>query len=526
MRREAIMAVAAIAALGLVPYAAPGHAQSDPAACADLAALRIENAPGRFDTNLLSAAVVPAGEDLPAYCRVLGYVRPAINFEVRLPLDWNGKFYMAGCGGFCGTVDAERAGFINAVNPGLERGYAVSTMDSGHWGANVTDARWAHDNRIAEVDWGSRAVHETAKVTKALIAAFYGEPPARSYFQGCSTGGRMAAMEAQRFPDDFDGIIAGAPALDYTGLVATFFAWLVQANTGPDGEDILGPDVPGLVGPAALEACDTADGLEDGLIQDPRACDFDPASLQCAGEDAKGCLSAAEVATLEKWYGGAKNAAGEQLYPGGIPVGSEPYWWLWLTGDGEGNGRLIPPFNDNFLKYMAFAEDPGHGYGPLDFDFERDPARLDVMAEIYNATDPDLGAFADAGGKLLMWHGWADAIVTPQLTVDYFEALEDAMGGRRATRDVARLFMVPGMDHCGLLPGGPGISQAGFDPLSALERWVEDGEAPERLLATKTDADGEGLWTRPLCPYPEVARYQGSGSIDEAENFACVLPSR
>jgi hypothetical protein len=520
--RFALTTTATLACLAVGATGSPAGAQPSAAQCEQLASLRIENAPGRSDTNLLSTALVPASDGLPAYCRVLGYVRPAINFEARLPVEgWNGKFHMAGCGGFCGFVDPDRPGFINAINYALKRGYAVSAMDSGHWGSGVTDARWAHDNRPAEVDWGSRAVHETAQVTKALIEAFYRQAPAYSYFQGCSTGGRMAAVEAQRFPEDFDGIISGAPALDYTGLVATFFAWLTQANAGPDGK-LVGPDDVDLIQSAVLAACDAGDGLEDGLIQDPRACDFDPKTLQCPAGGGTGCLSEAEVAVLEKWYGGAKNAAGEELYPGGIPPGSEPFWRLWLTGDDEGGGGLIPYFGEDFVRYMALEDDPGPAYGIHQFDFEKDPARLDVMGSIYNATDPDLTAFREAGGKMLMWHGWADAIVTPQLTIDYYGQVEESMGGRDATRGFFRLFMIPGMDHCGLQPG-PGITEAGFDSLTALERWVEEGQAPEKLIATRTSTEGQVSWSRPLCPYPQTMHHRG-GSTEQADSFECVAP--
>ena len=514
---------AAALAVGTLVAAAAGLTGSDSAAhagrdarCAGLADLKLE------DTNLLSAAVVPASEGLPAYCRVLGYVRPAINFEIRLPTaDWNGKFYMAGCGGFCGRLDSDRPGFINAMNSGLARNYAVSTMDSGHWGTGATDGRWAYNNRRAEIDWAYRAVEETARVSKAVIEAYYGTPAAHAYFQGCSTGGRMANMVALRTPEAFDGIISGAPALDYTGLVATFFAAVGQANTDAAGNDIVIPAVVPAIQAAVYEACDGLDGLEDGLIADPRACAFDPEALRCNAGQTEGCLSTEQVATVRAWYAGARNSAGEQLYPGGIPPGSEPYWWLWLTGDGAGNGRLTPDFNAEFLRFMAFQEDPGEGYTAADFDLDTDPARLDFMAAIYNSDDPDLGAFAAAGGRMLMWHGWADAIVTPYKTVAYYEAVEGVLGD--ATGDTVRLFMVPGMDHCGLLPG-PGIDQSGFDPLSALERWVEAGESPDSLLATKRDADGTVLWTRPLCPYPQVARYDGSGDPDDAASFACAAP--
>lgn len=486
------------------------RAQS-PLACEFLAGLKIEN------VNLLSATKVAATADLPSHCRVLGYVRPAINFEIRLPAEnWNGKFYMTGCGGFCGTLDSDKPGFTNAMNYGLRRNYAVSTMDSGHWGTSVLDGRWAYNNRIAEIDWGSRAVTETAKVTKAIIRAYYGEPQKKSYFVGCSTGGRMAALVAQRYPDDFDGIISGAPALDYTGLVATHFAWLVQANTGPDGQDILTKAKVPLIRDAVAKQC----GDSTSLITDPAACTFKPASLTCKPGQNSDCLSEAEVGVLEKWYSGPKNSKGEQVYPGGLPKGSEPYWPLWLTGLEPAGGKLIYGFGLDFLRYMAFQDDPGERYRASDFDFDKDPPRLAFMANIYNAMNPDLSRFKARGGKLLMYHGLADPIVTPQNTLDYYAAAQKAGGGSVA--EYFRLFMIPGMDHCGN-PGqaGPGITEAGFDPVGALEKWVEDGVAPDSLLGTKADKDGKVLWTRQLCAFPKKATYTGTGDAKDAASYRC-----
>jgi feruloyl esterase len=245
---------------------------------------------------------------------------------------------------------------------------------------SVFDGRWALSNPLAEADWGQRAASETARVAKALVQAYYGSAPHKAYFAGCSTGGRMAMMEAWRFPNDFDGIISGAPALDYTGLVATFFAWMTQANTGPDGRPVFPAAKLGLVRDAVYGSCDTKDGLEDGLITDPRRCAFDPASLVCKGGDAAGCLTKAEVGVLEAWYGGAVNSRGERLYPGGIPLGSEPNWPLWLTGAGDAP-PLMPLFARDFLRYMAFEPDAGPSYEVRDFDFDRDPPRLAAMAE-------------------------------------------------------------------------------------------------------------------------------------------------
>ena len=503
---------AGLALLG-AGIATDAAAQAD---CGALAGLRIEN------VNLLSAALVPAKDGLPEHCRVLGYVRPAVNFEVRLPAQgWNGKFYMAGCGGFCGTLDSDRPGFVNAMNHGLKRGYAAAATDSGHWGASVVDARWAWNNRLAEIDWGWRGVAETTRAAKEILKAYYGQPQQKAYFAGCSTGGRQANMAAWKFPNDFDGIVSGSPALDYPGLVATFFAWVVQANAGPDGKDVLNKAKVSLIQKKAVEACDAKDGVTDGLIDDPRACDFRPAALQCAAGDQPDCLTRDEATVVEKWYAGARNGKGEQLYPGGVPVGSEAFWPLWLTGMEKGGGRLLPVFAADFLRYMAFAEDPGESYTPAQFDFDKDPQRLAPMQAIYNSDNPDLSKFRERGGKLLMYHGWADPLVTPQKTVDYYEAVETKMGGRAATQDFLRLFMIPGFDHCGL-QAGPGIDQHGLDPLTALETWVEKGEAPQSLLATKRDKDGKTLWTRPLCPYPQRATYNGSGDRSDAASFACA----
>jgi len=518
MRRSAIN-LPRLCAVGVVTLAAWPAGAGDPMPCTDLAGLRIEN------TNLLSATVVPAGRILPEHCRVLGYVRPAINFEIRLPTKaWNGKFYMAGCGGFCGAIEDSETLPVNSLNEGLRRGYAASTTDSGHWGAFGADGRWAWNNRLAEIDWAERAATETARVTKSVIEAFYGRPPRRSYFSGCSNGGRMAAMEAQRHPEDFDGIISGGPALD-TGLVATFFAWLVQANTGSDDRPVLSRSKLGLVADAVLKQCDARDGLEDGIVAEPLKCDFAPASLACGAGASGGCLTAAEVKTLEKWYGGPTNSHGDRLYPGGVPPGSEPYWPDWLTGrDPAGPRPALYPLCEDFLRYMAFPDDPGDRYAVSSFDFDKDPPRLGFMGALFDATSPDLSKFKARGGKLLMYQGWADPLVTPQRTAEYHAAVEKAMGGRAAVADFYRLFMVPAMGHCGVEPEGPGIIATGIDTLTALEKWVEEGVAPDSLLTTKTDKEGRTLWTRPVCPHPQVARYRGTGYPKDAASFDCVAP--
>ncbi len=433
-----------------------------------------------------SARVIAAAGTLPAYCEVRATALPAISIEVRLPMEgWNGKYYQAGCGGFCGILGRADAGsgWINAMRPGLEKGYATATSDSGHHGLSVVDAGWAHANPHGERDWGWRAIGETNRVAMTMVQAFYGTDAGRSYFQGCSTGGRLAHMAALRYPEMFDGIVSGAPAMDYTGLVALKMAWLVQANTAADGSQIIEPAKVPLIGDEVMRQCDGVDGTVDGLIEDPRNCSVDLSELQCgAGQAMQGCLDPAELDTLEKWRQGPRNAAGEQLYPGGVPEGSEPFWWLWLTGKEGGGGRLVPVFTQQFGAFMAFPDDPGATYSPLDFDFETDPDQLKAMAAVYNSDTPDLSAFRAAGGKMIVWHGWADAIVTPYKTVAWYEALQETMGPE-AARDTARLFMVPGLDHCGLLPGPGGLSQSSLDPFTPLEAWVETGVAPRNILA-------------------------------------------
>ena len=401
-------------------------------------------------------------------------------------------------------------------------------MDSGHWGTSSVDGRWALDNPVAKADWAWRAVTDTARVGKALVAAFYSKAPQHAYFNGCSTGGRMAGVEATRFPDDFDGIIMGAPALDYTGLVATFFAWLTEVNTGADGKQILGPARLPLIRNAVRAAC----AGPDGLVADPRKCDFKPEALQCKGDSGPDCLSEAEVGVLQKWYAGPHDAMGHQLYPGGLPVGSEANWPLWLTGAG-GRPPVMPLFARDFLRYMAFEPDAGPTYKVTDFDMDRDPARLAPMAALYNATTwvpgapshvtgADLSKFVAHGGKMIIWHGWGDPLVTPFLTVDWYEAMAKDAGGMDKARDTARLFMVPGMDHCGINPNNESITDTGLDPLTALEQWVEHGTAPDSLPATKRDAGGQTVWQRPICAYPQAAKPVAGGDPTVLAGWSCA----
>ncbi|WP_037088503.1 tannase/feruloyl esterase family alpha/beta hydrolase [Neorhizobium vignae] len=437
-----------------------------------------------FDAGYVtSARVIDTTGAVPAYCEVRAVALPAISIEVRLPItDWNGRFYQVGCGGFCGNLGG-RSGFVNAMGPGLQRGYATATTDSGHYGLASVDADWADGNVNAERDWGWRSIGETNRVAQVMIQAFYGMPSDQAIFQGCSTGGRMANMAALRYPKMFQGIISGAPALNETGLAGPGLAWQVKANTGPDGKQILKADKVDLIGAEVMRQCDGVDGSEDKIIADPRQCSVDLSKITCnAGAATKACITAEERQVVEKWRSSPVDSSGRTLFVGGIPEGSEPFWRTWLTGNEAGAPGLNPLFAQSFGSYMAYPQDPGPAYKATEFDFDKDPPRMAAAAKMYNADDPDISAFRAAGGKMIVWHGWADAIVSPYTTIAWHEAAEKAAGGADVLAKNVRLFMIPGLDHCGIAPGPGGLSQANLDPLGALESWMQKGEAPQSLM--------------------------------------------
>jgi feruloyl esterase len=489
-------------------------------------------------TTLTAVTRVPATTTLPEYCQVDGYVTTPgepgeadnqVNFRVGLPTAWNHKFYFQGCGGRCGS--------LVPLDAGLTRGYASATTDTGHQAA-VTDSLWAYNARTKEIDYGHRGIHVTTVAAKLLTQAYYGRPLRQAYFNGCSNGGRQALIEAQRYPEDFHGIIAGDPSLGTSGSLSSI--WRYQTVLA-DRDHYLPATKLSLLANAVLADCDVTDGLVDGLIDDPRQCTFDPVQLLCpAGTDAPDCLTAGQVETVWKIYAGPTNSAGEQLYPG-YPMGHEDDptgWQLWIVGsnpdhvveqpDGTlaytGTSPLMgdPPlgfaFLDDGLKYLSFEQDdPTYSY--RFFNFDTDPPLFAFMGEILNATDPQLVRFKAYGGKLIMYHGWADPAISALRTIEYSEEVVQAIGGKRQTDQFFRLFLAPGMHHCS---GGPGPNT--FDTLTALETWVEDGIAPTRIIASHSTG-GVVDRTRPLCPYPQVARYVGTGSIDQAQNFLCTPPA-
>lgn len=444
---------------------------------------------------------------LPAHCLVRGYIGPQVSFEIRLPSReaWNGKYEQVACGGFCGRVNSA------SCFPGLERGYAVATHDGGH-DTEVPgfDGFWAWNNRPGEIDFGHRANHVVAQSAKAIIEAYYGRAAEYSYVVGCSKGGNGAVMEAMRYPKDFDGAIASAPVLDYQGRVATSFSWLMQALLDRDGRPRLSPDDFRVVHEAVLDECDALDGLEDRVLNDPSACRFDPATLRCRRPDDAGCLTGTQIRVLRRLYEHPINSDGEEVYPAGVTLGSELGEGGYLYTEEPFSARALGGAN-NWLAYLAFNEDPGPKFTYEDFDFDEHVDDLEALSPVYDANDTDLSEFRDRGGKLIITHGTADPAIPHEATIDYYEGLLDDMGG--ASRDFARLFLVPGSYHCF---GGPGVDR--IDSLTALEQWVEERKPPRRLSASH---EGEGGIERemPLFPYPKVPVYSGAGDPADPSSY-------
>lgn len=511
-------------------------------ACRALATLKLP------ETVISDAAEVTAGSftpptgqpltALPPFCRVVGQSKPAIRFEVWLPLErWNGKYQGVGNGANAGSI------VYGAMADALRRGYATASTDTGHATTNARDARWAMGHPELMVDFGYRAIHVTTDHAKSAVRAFYGKPAAHAYFMSCSTGGRQALMEAQRYPNDFDGIVAGAPAANWSRFQTGGHLWAALA-LNKDPESYLPASKLEVLGKAVNAACDGLDGLEDGVLNDPRACTFDAATLVCRAEqDASTCLTAKQAKAVNDIWTGVRNGRGELVYPpyarGAEAAGG---WRSYMTGDGPLTGNHWEQA-DNVLRYMVF-EKPDWDF--RSFDFDRDVAfTIAKLGKTLDAFDPDLSRFSQRGGKLLLYHGWNDPSISPFNTIDYRNRVVDFVearlladdahagvgpGGGRAsdavraeaearTREFLRLFMVPGMLHCS---GGPGPSS--FDMLGALENWVEKGQAPERIVASRT-TKGVTDRTRPLCVYPNVAVHTGRGSTDEAANFVCQPPS-
>ncbi|WP_037311990.1 tannase/feruloyl esterase family alpha/beta hydrolase [Amycolatopsis orientalis] len=525
MRRLSMLGVAALITAGSIltaPAATAGETTFRPVrTCADL--VRTYDLPGAV-THVETATVVPATATEPENCDVRGHVEPAVRFQLRLPTKtYAGRYLQFGCGGFCGMVNTPPF-----ADCGLPHGgdVAVAATDDGHVGKTPSvfdDGKWAENDQAARDDFAFRAPHVVSKASKRVIAAFYGAPPKKSYFSGCSDGGREALLLAQRYPHDFDGIVAGAPAGYWGPLLGVYQTWLARVNTGADGKPILTADKLPALHTAALSSCDRSDGLTDGAIDDPRTCRFDPATIACPpGTDNAGCLTPAQVEATKKIYAPPADEHGRKLYPGGQTVGSELSWYGWIIPAPEFGGvPVAQALADNYLKYMAYPIGTPHSSVEKFAFTAREFDRLTPEGVRSNAMSPDLGEFRRSGGKLVIWHGWADQAIPAAGSVDYYQRLARANGGLAATSNWARLFMVPGLYHC-----ATGDKLTEYDPLKELVSWVERGVAPDRTIATGRDADGKVFRTRPVFPYPLQAKYDGTGSVDDAANFVPVPPSR
>ena len=480
------------------------------ASCESLAQLALK------DAKVTSAELVPAGRFSPPgarpeegpspfktlgdFCRVAATLTPTsdsdIKIEVWLPsANWNGKFQAVGNGGWAGVIS------YAAMAEAVRAGYASASTDTGHVGGRGTFAL-GHPEKLIDFAW--RSEHEMAVKGKAVVQAFYGSGPRFSYWNGCSTGGRQGLKMAQMFPEDYDGIIAGAPA-NRTAISL----WIAHAVLKDPARYIPPAKYP-VIHKAAVNACDAGDGLKDGLISDPRSCKFDPKVLQCSAGDGPDCLTGPQVEAARKIYSPAVNPrTGEEMFASLVP-GTELGWGVQAQGP-EPSANIYDQY-----RYVVF-KDPNWDWKT--FDFDRDVARGNLPENlIMNATDPNMDRFFARGGKLLMYHGWSDPNVPAVNTVNYFEQVAGRLGGADKAADRVRLFLAPGMGHC---RGGEGPNV--FDTVGALEQWVEHGKAPAQLLATHS-TNGKVDRSRPLCPHPQVAAYKGTGSIDDAENFVCRAP--
>jgi Tannase and feruloyl esterase len=518
-----VIVVASLSGAADVPLVAQGQGQGQgqepervardgQTACGAMMALQL---PDVRITEAVAAGRAERGPVRVAHCRVTGVIGREIRFSVWLPNDWNRRFVMGGGGGFVGEIDNQAIRYVND-------GYASAATDTGHQSKINFDGSWALDNMERLVNFGHAAVHRVTTVAKAVIRAYYDSAPRKSYFFGCSNGGRQGLMEAQRYPEDFDAIAAGAPALDFTRIAAAFIKNMQALY--PDASLADGPVVTAdnlkLLESHVLQTCDSRDGIADGVMEDPRECKVTPtlASIKACADDraAPDCLTGRQRAAIERIL--SPLVAGEEIY-GGQPFGSEsaPGGWLpWIVGPNKGildatSGR-VPSlqfgFGTDFFRYFVYS-DPAWDYRKYDFSTWRGDTRR--VAAVLDAEDTNLDAFTSRGGKLLLWHGWSDPALNPLSTIRYIDQV--SARNPASTASSVRLFMMPGVLHCASGPGPDDV-----DWLQALVEWAEHAKAPDRVVAKKR-RDGATVRTRPLCPYPSRAFYKGSGNTDDEANF-------
>ena len=498
----------AIAAFGIAPVFGAST-------CESLTALKLQHSAITLAEPVAAGAFTPSGPaggkgkqnaaflSLPAFCRVAATLTPSSDSEIKIEVwlpesGWNGNLQSVGNGAWAGTIS------YPAMATALAAGYATASTDTGHTGGNPATFIPGHPEKL--IDFAYRAVHEMTVAAKGIISARYGNGPKYSYWNGCSTGGRQALAEAQRYAADYDGIIAGAAA-NYVTHLQGAQVWSAQV-VHKDEASYIPPAKYAMLHAAVLDACDALDGVKDGVLENPTQCRFDPKQLLCKGADDASCLTGPQAEAARQIYAGPKNSKGKSLFPG-LEPGSETGWATLA-------GTKPMALADETYKYTVF-QDPSWNY--LTFNAERDMATADKNAgPLMNSVDPNLKPLFSRGGKLLMYHGWADPGIAPQNSVNYYESVVEKLG-KAATSNSMRLFMVPGMGHCA---GGDGTST--FSMIDALSKWVEQGKAPERIEASRVRApERKPDRTRPLCPYPQVAVYNGSGSTDDSANFSCKV---
>jgi hypothetical protein len=464
-------------------------------------------------------------KSLPAFCLVVAEAKPTPDSEIRIEVwlpsaGWNGKLQGLGNGGFAGTIDS------GELAMSVKAGYAATATDTGHSGSPI-DATWALGHPEKVIDFGHRGIHEMTRVAKVLVQAFYGKSQERAYFAGCSDGGREALMEAQRYPEDYDGILAGAPANYWTRLLA-LAASDTQALT-MDPPSFIPPSKIPTIAAAVNAACDKLDGVQDGILNDPRQCHFDPSTIQCKAQDAENCLTVPQVAVLKKLYAGIHDSHGNELFPGYVPgaEGGQGGWALWITGPAPAKS-LMAAFAVGYWSNMVY-EKPDWDYKSFQLDAGGKLAEQKT-GDALNAVNADLKPFKARGGKLILYHGWDDPAISSLNTIHYYNSVIGMMG-QRDVDSFVRLYMAPGVQHCGGGPGPDSYGEVGelnsgdarHSLDGALEQWVEKGTAPRVIIASKFSGEDRQHATmmRPLCPYPQAAKYKGNGDTNDAGNFTC-----
>jgi hypothetical protein len=470
-------------------------------------------------TQIIEAKTLEAQQGRPELCDVQGYVSPNVGFHLQLPAsNWNHKFIEVGCGGACG-------GFFDILcNTPLLRGYACIASDMGHK-STTQDLKWALNNWPGQIDWAFRATHVVAIAGKAIVSKYYEHEAEKSYMMGCSTGGHQGLIEAQRFPWDFDGIVAGAPSISMQTWGLNAF-WENQVLRDRSGHPLFTSADIRLLHEKVLSKCDLDDGVKDGVVGDPSSCRVDLDELICKADKNDRCLTRDQVQAAKMRYAGPLTSVGERI-AGGAALGSEVNWL--------DNLATRPAYLLDLFRYLNFMPAPGTDWRLSDLDLDRDYKRLGVIDSFYSASNPDLRRFERAGGKMIVYHGWEDPGPSPAQTIDYYETVTKTMGGLKSTQEFFRLFLVPGMNHC---TGGDGAFV--IDYLTYLENWVERGEAPKVMIGAHVPSHREGLsawgltlplapstpvsFTRPIYPYPLHAKYKGRGDPNKAEDFLSIGP--